>query len=97
MTMLEQLDNEINQKVNALNESIKAQKLLREALENSIKTLGMVEKRLLGIEAYLTYSNTTINKLKLENRSLKSSCDEWIKRAINLEFKVLSAGYLTKK
>jgi septal ring factor EnvC (AmiA/AmiB activator) len=79
MTTIKQLENEIDQKVNALNESLNAQNLLRETLKNNIKTLVVVEKQLKGIEAYLTYSNNTINQLKQENRRLKSSCDEWIK------------------
>jgi siderophore synthetase component len=96
MTTIEQLEYELDQKVYALNKSLNAQYLLRETLRNNIKTLVVVEKQLKGIETYLTYSNNTINLLKQENRRLKSSCDEWFKRAINLEFKVLSAGDTAK-
>ena len=96
MTPIEQLENEIDQKINALNESLNVQYLLCETLKNNIKTLVVIEKRLKDIDAYLTYSNNTINRLKQENRRLKSSCDVWTKRAINLEFKVLSAGDAAK-
>ena len=96
MATIEQLENELNQKTNALNKSLNAQYLLRETLKNNNQTLVMVEKRLKDIDAYLTYSNSTINGLKQENRRLKLSCDEWTKRAINLQFKVLSAGNVEK-
>jgi septal ring factor EnvC (AmiA/AmiB activator) len=96
MATIEQLENEIDQKIKALNESLNVQYLLRVALENNIKTLLVVEKRLKGIEEYLTDSHNTINRLQQENSMLKSSCDNWIKRAINLEFKVLSVCDMVK-
>lgn len=96
MTRIEQLETEINLKTHELNESLSAQYVLRETLIKNTKTLGEVEKQLKSIEAYLKYSNNTIHMLKQENRKLKSSCDEWIKRAINLEFKVLSANDAAK-
>lgn len=91
MTKIEQLESELNQKIHELNESLNAQYVLRETLKSNTKTLGQVEKQLKGIEAYLKYSNDSIYMLKQENRSLKLSCDEWMKRAIKLEFKILSA------
>jgi len=91
MTRIEQLESELNQKTHELNESLNTQYMLRETLKNNTKTLGQIEKQLKGIEAYLKYSNDSIYRLKQENRSLKLSCDEWMKRAIKLEFKILSA------
>lgn len=96
MTKIERLETEINLKTHELNESLGAQYVLRETLIKNTKTLGEIEKQLKGIEAYLKHSNNTIYLLQQENRGLKSSCDEWIKRAINLEFKVLSAGDAAK-
>lgn len=90
MTKIEQLEQE-------LNESLNTQYLLRETLKSNAKTLEEIKNQLEGIEVYLKYSNEYISTLKQENRRLKSSCDEWVKRAIQLEFKVLSARDATKK
>lgn len=97
MTRIEQLENEINQKIKELNESLNTQYLLRETLKSNAKTLEDIKTQLEIIEAYLKYSNEYIDTLKQENRQLKSSCDEWAKRAIQLEFKVLSARDAAKK
>ncbi len=90
MTKIEQLEQE-------LNESLNTQYLLRETLKSNAKTLEEIKNQLEGIEVYLKYSNEYISTLKQENHRLKSSCDEWVKRAIQLEFKVLSARDATKK
>lgn len=97
MATIEQLENELYQKIKTLNESLNVQSLLRERLKINTKTMGEVENQLKVIEAHLKYSNEYICKLKQENRSLKSSCDEWMKRAIKLEFEILSARDATKK
>lgn len=76
---------------NELNESLEAQFLLHQKLKNSIKTLGEVESLLKDIEANLKYSIECNNALVQENWKLKLACDEWMKRAIKLEFKVLNA------
>lgn len=60
MTPIERLENEIDKKINALNESLNAQYLLCETLKNNIKTLVMIEKQLKDINI----SNNTINRLK---------------------------------
>lgn len=91
MTKIEQLESELNQKIHDLNESLNAQYVLRETLKSNTKTLGQVEQQLKDIEAHLKHSNDSMCMLKQENRSLKLSCNEWMKRAIKLEFKVLSA------
>jgi septal ring factor EnvC (AmiA/AmiB activator) len=97
VTKIEQLESEINQKINELNESLNIQHLLRERLRSNTKTMGELENQLKDIEVYLKYSNEYIVTLKQENRSLKSSCEGWIKRAIKLEFEVLSARDAAKK
>lgn len=97
MTKIEQLESEIKQKINELNESLNIQYLLRERLKSNTKTMGELENQLRDIEAYLKYSNEYIVTLKQENRSLKLSCEEWIKRAIKLEFEVLSVRDAAKK
>jgi septal ring factor EnvC (AmiA/AmiB activator) len=97
VTKIEQLESEINQKINELNESLNVQYLLRERLRSNTKTMGELENQLKDIEAYLKYSNEYVVVLKQENRSLKLSCEEWIKRAIKLEFEILSARDAAKK
>ena len=90
MSNIEKLENEIS-------ESLKIQYLLREQLKSSIKTLEEVEKLLRGVETNLNDSNEYIVALKQENLKLKLSCAAWAKRAIKLEFKVLSTRDATKK
>ncbi len=97
MTKIEQLESEIKQKTKELNISLKTQILLRERLKSNTKTLGEVLDQLKAIEAYLENSNEYVYKLKQENRKLKLSCDEWVKRAIELEFEVLSARDAAKE
>lgn len=97
VTKIEQLEYELNQKTNELNESLNTQCLLRETLKNSTKNLEEIEHRLKDIDAFLRCSNEYVYRLKQENRKLKLSNDEWMKRAINLEFKLLSARDAAKK
>ncbi len=97
MTKIERLEKELNQKTHELNESLHTQWLLRETLENSTKNLEEIERQLKGKEVCLRCSNECVYRLKQENHKLKSSNDEWMKRAINLEFKVLSARDAAKE
>lgn len=97
MTKIEQLESELSQKVNELNENLNAQYLLHQRLKSNIKTLGEIDNLLKAVAANLTHSNEYIDTLKQENRKLKLSCDIWIKRAIKLEFEVLSARDAAKK
>ncbi|MCK9397738.1 MAG: hypothetical protein M0Q44_19380 [Methylobacter sp.] len=97
MTKIEQLEREINQKINELNESRNAQYLLRETLKSNTKTLGEIESQLKVIESHLKDSNEYIDNLKQQNWKLKLSCDVWVQRAIKLEFEVLSARDAAKK
>ncbi len=90
MTTIEQLENE-------LNESLNAQYLLRERLESSMKTLHGVENLLKVVNTNLRHSNQYIHALEQENGNLKASCNEWMKRSINLEFEVLNARGATQK
>lgn len=97
MTKIEQLEKELNQKINKLNESLNAQYLLRETLKKSTKAMEEIESQLKVIEVFLNYSNECVYKLTQENARLKLSCDGWMKRAIKLEFKLLSSRDATKE
>jgi len=94
---IEQLESEIKQKTKELNESLNTQILFRERLKSNTETLGELLNQLKAIEAYLEDSNEYVYKLKQENRKLRLSCDEWVKRAIELEFEVLSARDAAKE
>lgn len=91
MTKIEQLESEIIKVINELKESLNTRYLLRERLKSNTNTPGAVENPLEVIEVYIKYSNEYISMLKQENRRLQLSCDEWMKRAIELEFEALSA------
>jgi len=97
VTKIEQLESELNQKINELNESLNVQYLLRERLKSNTKTMGEVENQLKVVKTYLKDSNEYIHSLKQENCDLKLSCDVWMKRAIKLEFEVLNARDAAKK
>jgi len=96
MTKIEQLESKLNQKTAELNVSLEAQSLLFERLKNNIQMLGEFENLFKVIEANLKFANDTIYALQQENNSLKLSSDEWMKRAIQLEFKALNAGDAAK-
>lgn len=97
VTRIEQLESELKQKINELNGSLNAQYMLRETLKSKIKTLEEIDRLLKVIEANLKCSKEQIYMLERENRRLKLSCDEWVKRAIKLEFEVLRARNATKE
>ncbi len=97
MTEIEQLKSELNQKTSELNESLNDQYLLHERLIFCTKTLKEIECLLETVKTNLINSNENAHKLALENQHLKLTCDEWMKRAIELEFKVLTALDTTKK
>ncbi|MFU8789459.1 MAG: hypothetical protein ACNA7G_10535 [Methylobacter sp.] len=90
MTKIEQLEDEIKKKIKELDDCRKVQALLRERLRNNNKILTDALNNMKSIEAYLKDSNEYLFTIKHENRLLKSSCDKWARRAIELEFKVLS-------
>lgn len=97
MTRIEQLESELNKKIHELNSSLNAQYFLQKQLIASAKMLEEVESQFKRVEVFLKYSNQYIYKLNHENEKLKLASDEWMKRAINLEFKVLSTRNAAKE
>lgn len=91
MTEIKRLKKELQEKINKLNACLEDQQLLTEKLKSSTAELQYIKSQIKGVEAFVTYTNEYIYQLQLENQKLKSSCDGWMKRAINLEFKVLNA------
>ncbi len=97
MTKIEQLEKALSQKIIELAISLNTQHLLHQTLESNNKRLDEVTNQLKIIAADMKYSNEYIQTLKKDNQSLKLSCDVWMRRAIQLEFKVLSERDGTKR
>jgi uncharacterized coiled-coil DUF342 family protein len=94
---IERLEDELSQKNHELNQSCKAQQIMTEGVRNCVTSLYTVQNQLQGVVTHLELSNKHIAELKQKNRLLKSSGDEWFKRAIKLEFEVLASKDELKK
>jgi len=86
---IEQLEAELSQKTRELDQSCYAQHIMSEGVKNCVTSLCTVQNQLYAVAAHLERSNKHIFKLMQENKALKSSGDEWFKRAIKLEFDIL--------
>lgn len=89
MEKIERLEAELSLKNLELDQSCKAQSIMSEGVKNCVTSLCTVQNQLYAVAAHLERSNKHIFKLMQENKALKSSGDEWFKRAIKLEFEVL--------
>jgi septation ring formation regulator EzrA len=96
VSKIEKLEAELNQKTHELNEILNAQNLLYAQLVRTVSALKVVENRLDAVTANIKNSSEYIYKLKQENMKLKLSSDEWMKRSIQLQFKVLSTRSMGK-
>ena len=94
---IELLEGELNQKTLELNQSYQAQHVMSEGVKNCVISLYAVHEQLQALAEHLDHSNQKISELTQENRVLKSSGDEWFKRAIKLEFDILTANDGLKK
>jgi hypothetical protein len=94
---IEWLEGELNQKTRELNQSCKTQHIMSEGVKNCVTSLCSVQNQLYAVAAHLDRSNKHISKLMQENKTLKSSGDEWFKRAIKLEFDALKTNDELKK
>jgi len=97
MAEIKRLENELNRAINALTNSFHAEHILREELKSNTKTLGDIEELLKSTAENLKDSNEYIGELKQENRMLKSSVDEWKKRALKLQFELLNGHGAAEK
>lgn len=88
---IESLEGELSQKTYELDQSYKAQQEMSEGVRDCVASLFIVKSHLRIVATHLDYSNNQTLKLMKENAALKSSGDEWLRRAIKLEFDVLSA------
>ncbi|MDO9139038.1 MAG: hypothetical protein Q7U38_01745, partial [Methylobacter sp.] len=73
------------------------QQKMSEGIRGCIASLFTVQSQMQTVATHLDHSNNHILKLMKENAALKSSGDEWFKRAIKLEFDVLAAQDGLKK
>lgn len=88
---IECLEAELNQKTHDLKLSCEAQSILSKGTKDCTATLYFVQSRLQSIAQHLDYSNNCNLELRQENVALKASGDEWLRRAIKLEFDVFTA------
>lgn len=94
---IERLENELSQKTHELNQSCKAQSIMSEGVRSCTVSLQTVQSQLQAVATHLDRSNKHIFELMQKNKILKSSGDEWFRRAIKLEFDVLIAKDGLKK
>ena len=87
---IERLEDELKQ-------TCKAQTIMCEGVKSCVASLYTAQNQLQAVAVYLDRSNQHIFKLLQENRALKSSGDEWFRRAIKLEFDVLTIKDGVKK
>lgn len=88
---IELLENELDQKTRELNLSCKAQHIMSEGVKNCVASLYTVQNQLQAVATHLDRSNKHILELMRKNAALKASGEAWFKRAIKLEFDVLTA------
>jgi chromosome segregation ATPase len=86
---IKRLECELHQKAHELTQSNEAQSVLRQGVKKCTVTLRSTQEKLQTIAEHLELSKNYIFELSQENRYLKSSGDEWLNRAIKLEFDVL--------
>lgn len=91
MTKIEQLESELHQKNKELIDLLNAQHILHEQFVSTVNTLRELEKALAIVNISTKYSNEYTYRLEQENKNLKLSCTEWMKRSIQLQFEALSA------
>lgn len=94
---IERLEDELSQKTHELKQSCKAQYIMSEGVKSCAATLYAIQNQLIAVAAHLARSNKHIFELTQENQALKSSTDEWFKRAIKLEFDILKTKDWLKK
>ncbi len=74
-----------------------AQYIMGESVKNCSATLHAVQNQLYTLVAHLDRSSELVAQLTEENRALKSSSEQWVRRAIKLEFDVLATKDELKK
>lgn len=94
---IERLEAELIQKTHELNESYKTQAAINENIKICTASLYTIRNQLQAAATHIDRSNKHILDLMQKNRVLKLSGNEWLKRAIKLEFEVLTAKDELKK
>ena len=87
---IEQLEDELDQ-------SNRIKITMFEIVKDCINSLHAVQDQLRSIVLYLEHSNKHIFELAQENRIFRSSNSEWLKRAIKIEFDILTVKDELKK
>lgn len=98
---MEQLELELTKKTEELVQLWDAYNQLFEKFKQSTLSLKHIESQLKDAEEHLqylkAYVNEYITELVEENHKLKLSADVWLKRALKLEWDVLTARDETQK
>ncbi len=101
MTDIKQLELELTKKTEELVQLWDAYNQLFEKFKQSTQSLKHIESQLRDAEEHLqylkAYVNEYITELVEENHKLKLSADVWLKRALKLEWDVLTARDETQK
>ncbi|MGZ5051085.1 MAG: hypothetical protein ACXWF8_08480 [Methylobacter sp.] len=94
---IEELEEELDKKTAELAQSNKAQQIMSDGVKKCVASLYTVQSQLQGVVTHLEISNKHIADLKQRNKILKLSGDQWFKRAIKLEFEVLTTKEVLKR
>jgi hypothetical protein len=87
---IEWLECELDQKTSELNQVYKNQVIINNFAKDSSASLNTIHNKLLDVLDYLNSVNKHTSELWQENSALKSTGDQWLKRTLKLEFKILT-------
>jgi predicted nuclease with TOPRIM domain len=94
---IERLEHQINQQVHDFNLLRNANSILNDGMKCCSVSLADIHEKLLAMVAQVDQTNNSDFELRQVNSALKSSGDEWFKRAIKLEFDILTLKDELKK
>jgi hypothetical protein len=80
----------IGQLEDELGQCHQTQYIMGESVKNCSATLHAVQNQLYALIVHLDSANQLVVQLTEENKALKSSSEQWARRAIKLEFDVLA-------
>jgi chromosome segregation ATPase len=86
----EELEGELHQQTLEFKQLCTAHSVLSEGMKYYTSSLVAVREKLQAMSAQVAHANNAVFELRQVNSALKSSSDEWFKRAIKLEFDFLT-------
>ncbi len=94
---IEGLERQLSQQTHDFDLLCNAHSILSDGMKCCFASLAEVQEKLQAMAAQVNQTNNSVFKLMLVNRALKTSADEWFRRAIKLEFNVLTLKNELKK